>query len=306
MNAPQSGKSERLRVSPLARKFAEENNIDLALVPGTGTGGKITQADIEKAVKDGTAVKLDGSSEDSKKEFEEIPLRGMRKIIASRLVQSKAPIPHFYLTVDIGMDGVVAKREEIKKMKIETKISYNDIVMKIIADTLKDYPNVNARLEDETIRQYHDVHLGFAVALDDGLITPVIRNCDTKSLVTIAKEVSELAGLAILRKLRRQHYEGATFTVSNLGMFGIENFSAIINPPEGAILAIGAIEKRPVVVDDTIAVQHRMKMTISADHRVMDGAQAAKFLQNLKQNIEHPDKLALWFFLFLLQTISNM
>lgn len=277
-----------MNASPIARRLAEEHGIDLSLLQGTGTEGRITQGDVEKAIREGTARKEDGVSGAPQAEYEELLLTGMRKIIASRLVQSKGPIPHFYLTIDIGMDKAAAMREEIKRDYPEHRVSFNDLVLKIIADTLVRHPSVNARLEGETIRRYHRVHLGFAVALEEGLLTPVIRECDTKNLIAVAREVAELSERARNRRLRRYEYEGGTCTVSNLGMFGIEEFSAVINPPEGAILAVGAIQKRPVVIDDSVEIQRRMKVTISSDHRVMDGAQAAQFLKDLKANFENP------------------
>ena len=248
---------------------------------------------MENAIREGTAIKKTEDSGAPEPEFTEIPVTGMRKIIASRLVLSKAPIPHFYLTIDANMEEVVARREALKKETPNQKISYNDIVLRITALTLSAHPIVNACLENEIIRQYRRVHLGFAVALEDGLITPVIRNSDKKGIAELSKEVAELSERARQRKLRRQEYEGATFTVSNLGMFGIEHFSAIINPPQGAILAVGSIEKRPVAVGDEIKAQYRMKATISCDHRVMDGAQAAVFMKSLKHNLENPASLPL-------------
>lgn len=283
---------ERSKISPLARKLAEQNRINVTLITGTGPGGRIIQRDIEKAIAEGITAEQK-VPETVSVEYEDIPLKGIRKVIAMRLVQSKAPIPHFYLTIDIGMDKIVALRDEIKAINVEQKISYNDMVLKIVSFTLKQHPEINARLEGEFIRRYKKVHLGVAVALEDGLITPVIRNSDSKGLVALAKELADLVDRAKQRKLRRQEYEGATFTVSNLGMYGIENFSAVINPPEGAILAVGAIEKRPVVVGDKIEIQHRMKVTISSDHRVMDGSQSAQFMHDLKLNMEHPVSLML-------------
>lgn len=224
----------------------------------------------------------------SNEDYIDIPLKGIRRVIARRLVESKAPIPHFYLTSEFGMDKIAALRSQLKKKNSEVNITYNDIIMKLTAVTLKEFPYINAHFFGDSIRKYRSVHIAFAVAVDDGIITPVIRNCDIKSIEEITQESKTLTERAKVKRLKRKEYEGATFTVTNLGMYPIENFSAIINPPECAILAIGSIKKTPVVENDTIKISHRMKVTLSCDHRVIDGAMGAEFLTKLKNNMENP------------------
>jgi pyruvate dehydrogenase E2 component (dihydrolipoamide acetyltransferase) len=216
----------------------------------------------------------------------------MRKVIATRLVQSKGPVPHFYLTIEVDMGRARELRESAKALNPELGISYNEIILKACAAALQLHPQVNASFQGEAIRYHRRIHLGLAVSLEDGLITPVIRNGESKSLQEIAREAKELIARARSRKLKPEEYTGATFTVSNLGMMGIEEFSAIINPPEGAILAVGAVAEKPVVVNGKLEVGLRCRMTLSCDHRVVDGATGAKFLQTLKQILENPVYLA--------------
>jgi pyruvate dehydrogenase E2 component (dihydrolipoamide acetyltransferase) len=217
----------------------------------------------------------------------------MRKVIATRLVQSKAPVPHFYLAIEVNMQRAKELRESASLLDAGLKLSYNDIILKAVAAALRQNPEVNASFQGETIRYHHRINLGMAVATDGGgLITPVIRNADFKSLAEISSESKELAARARTRKLLPDEYAGSTFSISNLGMMGIDEFSAVINPPEGAILAVGAVAEKPVVVDGRVEVGLRCRLTLSCDHRVVDGAMGAKFLQSLKQIVENPVYLA--------------
>jgi pyruvate dehydrogenase E2 component (dihydrolipoamide acetyltransferase) len=219
-------------------------------------------------------------------DVQEVELTAVRRTIAKRLVQSKGPIPHFYLTVEVAMDRVWDAYKALRDQK--STISVNDIIVKATALALRQHPDINASFGGDHIRQFTRVHIGMAVALDDGLITPVLRDADLKPLEEISEEARTLVDRARARKLQPGEYTGATFSISNLGMMGIEEFSAIINPPEAAILAVGAVRQVPVVVDGQLAVGYRMKMTLSVDHRVADGAGGARFLQTLKRFLEHP------------------
>ena len=217
----------------------------------------------------------------------------MRKVIATRLVQSKAPVPHFYLAIEVDMQRTKELRDSANLLNPELKISYNDVILKACAAALRQNPAVNASFQGESIRYHHRVHLGMAVAIDGGgLITPVVRNADTKSLAEISSESKDLTARARTRKLAPEEYTGSTFSVSNLGMMGIDEFSAVINPPEGAILAVGAVVEKPVVANGRVEPGLRCRLTLSCDHRVVDGATGAKFLQTLKQIIENPVYLA--------------
>jgi pyruvate dehydrogenase E2 component (dihydrolipoamide acetyltransferase) len=215
----------------------------------------------------------------------------MRAAIARRMPLSKAPVPHFYVTSEIAMDAAWALREQLNALDGQPKISVNDFVIRACALTLLDHPGVNASFQGESIRVYHRAHIGIAVALEDGLITPVLRDADGKSLARIAVEARDLAERARGRKLRTSELSGATFSISNLGMLDVTGFSAIINPPEGAILAVGSVRQVPVVTDGALAVGRRMLLTISCDHRVMDGAMGARFLQDVKRRLEEPLRL---------------
>ncbi|MDX1495713.1 MAG: dihydrolipoamide acetyltransferase family protein, partial [Longimicrobiales bacterium] len=219
----------------------------------------------------------------------------MRKTIAKRLVTSIGPVPTFYLTIDVDMTRAMEARRSLNAALEDdgVKISFNDIVLKATAAALRQHPNCNAQWHDDHIRRYNAVHLGVAVAIEDGLITPIIRNAHRKGLVQIGEEVKEMAGRAREKKLKPEEYTGATFSVSNLGMFGIHEFTAIINPPEAGILAVGGIEETPVVVDGEVVVRPRMRVTMSCDHRVIDGAQGSRFLQTLKTMLEEPAAILL-------------
>lgn len=278
-----------MRASPLARRLASEAGLDLAGVRGTGPAGRITKADIEAAAADapdGFAV----PAGEPGVEIEEVPVSQMRKAIAKRLATSIGPVPTFYLTVDVDMSRMLEVRANVNRM-LETqgvKTSINDFILRAVASALARHPEVNASWQESVIRRHHRVHLGIAVAIEDGLITPIVRDAHLKGVAAIAAEVRELAARAREKKLKPDEYTGATFSVSNLGMFGIEEFTAIINPPEAAILAVGAVEDRVVAVDGQPAVRSRMKMTMSCDHRVIDGATGARFLRTLKDYLEEP------------------
>jgi pyruvate dehydrogenase E2 component (dihydrolipoyllysine-residue acetyltransferase) len=290
----------RLRVSPLARKLAQRANIDLARVTGTGPSGRIIQRDIEafaaarpQAVAPAAPSAPAGSvmapaSARTGPDTEDIPLSPIRAAIARQMTQSKAPVPHFYITTEIAMERAAALREELQALPGAPKVTFTDVVVRACAVTLQKHPGINASFTGEAIRRHRAAHIGIAVAVEDGLITPVLRDCDRKSLFQIAAESRDLVERTRARKLRQQELSGATFSVSNLGMFPVDEFSAIINPPEGAILAVGAIVDKPVVVDGQLAVGKRMRVTLSADHRVMDGAMGARFLADLKAALEAP------------------
>jgi len=297
--APASAQSDGIRVkaSPLARRLAEEMGVDIARVPGSGPGGRIVKRDVEDAKASGAAtpVAAPATWATDGVEFEDFPTSQMRKTIAKRLVTSIGPVPTFYLTMDIDMGRVIDARKSINAMleKDGIRISVNDIVLKATAAALRQHPNCNAQWHDGFIRRFNAVHIAVAVAIDDGLITPVIKNAHAKGLTQISAEVRELAGRARDKKLTPDEYTGSTFSLSNLGMFGIHEFTAIINPPEAGILAIGGIEETPVVVDGQVAVRPRMRITMSCDHRVIDGAQGSRFLQTLKAMLEEPTAILL-------------
>ena len=281
---------ERIKASPVARRLGREEGVDLTALQGSGPGGRIVKRDVEEAAKGHEGLPSAAIHADRETDYEDVPLSQMRKSIAKRLVESIGPIPHFFLTIDLDMTRAVEARERINA-QIEReglKISFNDIVLKATALALGRHPECNAHWGGDHIRRFHRVHLAVAVAIDDGLITPVIRDAHKKGLVAIAGEVRDLAGRAREKKLKPAEYMGGTFSVSNLGMFGIEEFTAVINPPEAGILAVGRMEERPVVVDGELEIQTRMKITMSCDHRVIDGAQGSRFLQTLKGILEEP------------------
>ena len=287
----------RLRVSPLARKLAQRAGIELSRLTGTGPSGRIIQRDIEAylaarpAAAPATprpAMAAVAAAARSGPEVEDVALTPIRAAIARQMVQSKAPVPHFYITTEIAMERAVALREELQALPGAPKVTFTDIVVRAVAVTLRAHPGVNASFHGDAIRRHQAVHVGIAVAVEDGLITPVLRDCDQKAIFRIATESRDLVERTRARKLRQQELSGATFSVSNLGMFPVDEFSAIINPPEGAILAVGAIVDKPVVVDGQLAVGKRMRVTLSCDHRVMDGAMGARFLADLKAALEAP------------------
>src|ERR1051326_8142108 len=275
---------ERRRSSPLARRMARDLGVPLESLQGSGPQGRIIAKDVENAK--GVAPAIVPASR-RKLESKSIPLSAMRRTIAKRLAESTGPIPHFYLTADYDVTQLVSMRQQLADIE-GSKVSLNDFIIRAVALALTHHPNVNASWGDEAIEQHGEVHIGVAVATADGLITPVIRNADQKSVSDIAKEVRVLADKAKNRKLLPTEYQGSTFTISNLGAWGIEEFTAIINPPNSAIVAIGAAEQRPVVVNGQVIVRDRMKVTMSCDHRVIDGALGAEFLKTLRQYIEQP------------------
>ena len=296
--AAQRGDGERLRSSPLARRLASEQGLDLGQVQGSGPGGRIIKRDIEAAIETGGAqaaaapsavaapamrrVSRDGEA------YHDEPLSQMRKTIAKRLVESIGPIPTFYLTAEFDLERAAEMRAAMAALGDEYKVSFNDIIMKATATALAMHPEVNAHWLGDKIRFFNRVHLGMAVAIDEGLITPVIFDADVKRMSEMSAEAKALAKRARDRRLKPEEYMGATFSVSNLGMFGIDQFTAIINPPEAGILAIGGVEEKPVVQDGELVIRRRMRVTMSCDHRVIDGATGAKFLQTLRRMIENP------------------
>jgi pyruvate dehydrogenase E2 component (dihydrolipoamide acetyltransferase) len=297
--------SGRLIVSPLAARMAAESGIDLRSINGSGPGGRIIKRDVEDLISQGKTsapaaaapqrhlravggAALPKTAAGQPSAYHDEPASEMRRTIAKRLVTSLGPIPHFFLTVEIEMDRAAEMRAGINALDPELKISINDIVIKVAAAALMQHPQVNASFQDKAVRYYEHADIGVAVAIEDGLITPIVRAADQKSLGEIAAEVRDLAERARNRKLRPEEYLGATFSISNLGMFGIDEFTAVINPPEGAILAVGAMAVKPVVRDGEVVVRQMMHVTMSCDHRVIDGATGAKFLQTFKKILENP------------------
>jgi pyruvate dehydrogenase E2 component (dihydrolipoamide acetyltransferase) len=288
---PPQGGGEAQRSSPLARRLAAERGVALDALQGSGPGGRIIKRDVEAAASAApvsrapspapAAARADGDHSD-------IPLTQLRKTIARRLAESIGPVPTFYLTAELDMERVAEMRGAMADLGDAFKVSFNDIVIKAVATALAQHPECNAHWMGDAIRQWHRVHIGMAVAIEDGLITPVIFDADRKSLRQIASESRDLAKRARDRKLKPDEYTGSTFSISNLGMFGIDQFTAIINPPEAGILAVGSIEAKPVVVDGAVTVRRRMRVTMSCDHRVIDGAAGARFLQTLRRLIENP------------------
>ncbi|HET9683480.1 MAG TPA: dihydrolipoamide acetyltransferase family protein [Gemmatimonadaceae bacterium] len=290
--APQpapSGEARQVRSSPLARRLASERGLDLGSVQGSGPNGRIIRRDIENAP--AAAVTSTGPSvlrSSDQADFQDVPLNNIRKVIAKRLSESIGPIPTFYLTVELDLTRVMEMRAAMADLGDEFKVSVNDVLLKAIAVALSKHPEVNAHWLGDHIRYFNRVHLGMAVATDDGLIVPVIWDADRKGMAQISREAKELAKRARERKLKPEEFTGSTFSVSNLGMFGIDQFTAIINPPEAGILAIGTGEDKLVVVDGEPVVRKRVRLTMSCDHRVIDGAVGAKFLQTLRRLVENP------------------
>jgi pyruvate dehydrogenase E2 component (dihydrolipoamide acetyltransferase) len=297
-----------VKASPLARSMAAQSRVPLESLSGSGPGGRIIKRDVESWL---AAPRLaapapapPGEAKAAAKPSRPaipvpsvqpgtaIPLTGMRRTIAKRLAESKFTAPHFYVTVEVDMDAAVALREQLAESE-DVRLSYNDLVLKACAKALTRFPVVNASWTGEAIQTHAEVHLGVAVSLPEGLITPVVRDADRKHVVQISREVKDLAARARDRKLKPEEFSGSTFTVSNLGMMDVTEFTAIINPPESAILAVGAVRKVPVVKDDQVAVGHRMKVTLSCDHRVVDGALGAQFLAEVRRLLENPVGLLL-------------
>ncbi|MGB3947882.1 MAG: pyruvate dehydrogenase complex dihydrolipoamide acetyltransferase [Bacteroidia bacterium] len=272
----------RIKISPLAKKLAEDKGIQLKQLKGSGDGGRIVKRDIDNFKSNGNVPAFVGVES-----YTEEPVSQMRKTIARRLGESKFSAPHFYLTMEIDMDEAIKAREAINTVA-SAKISFNDIIIKAVAASLRKHPKINASWLGDKIRYNNHIHIGVAVAVEEGLLVPVVRFADGKTLSQIATEVRAYAAKAKDKKLQPNDWEGNTFTISNLGMFGIEEFTAIINPPDACILAVGGIKQTPVVKNGQIVPGNIMKLTLSCDHRVVDGALGAAFLQTLKHNLENP------------------
>jgi pyruvate dehydrogenase E2 component (dihydrolipoamide acetyltransferase) len=315
--AGEAGGPGRVKASPLARRMARDSGVDLKLVAGSGPGGRVVKRDLEGAVRGAatavvpapasSAVTAPAAAPPSAPAparapaprpteparagvpYEDVPLTQIRKTIARRLATSLGPIPHFFLTTEVDMERAAEARDALNRQLGERgKLSFNDIIIKATALALRKHRECNAWFQEDHIRYWNEVHIGMAVAVEDGLITPVIRNADLKTLTEIGREAQELAERARNRRLQPSEYTGATFSVSNLGMFDIDEFTAVINPPESGIIAIGSIGARPVVVDGQLVPRRRMRITMSCDHRVIDGATGAVFLKTLKQMLENP------------------
>lgn len=296
-----SAKTEkgRIKASPLAKKLAEEKSIDLSAIEGTGDNGRIIKRDIERVEKEGAPQAKEKTESapagapvsepiaTGEEDYEDVPLSQMRKTIAKRLVESKFSAPHFYLTMEINMDQAIEARKRINEVA-EVKTSFNDLIIKASSLALRKNPKANASWLGDKIRYYKHIHMGVAVAVDDGLVVPVIRHADQKGVVQIARESQDYAEKAHNKQLQPEDYEGNTFSISNLGMYGIDQFTAIINPPDSCILAVGKIKKQPVVNDGELQETNVMTVTLSCDHRSVDGAIGSGFLKTFKENMEDP------------------
>jgi len=274
--------NERQKISPLAKKLAEDKGIRLNTLKGSGDGGRIIKRDIDNYKSSGGAPEFVGVES-----YTEEGVSQMRKTIARRLAESKFSAPHFYLTMEIDMDEIIKAREVINTVA-GVKISFNDLVIKAVASSLRKHPKINSSWLGDKIRYNNHIHIGVAIAVEEGLLVPVVRFADGKTLTQIATEVRNYSAKAKDKKLQPSDWEGNTFTISNLGMFGIEEFTAIINPPDACILAVGGIKQTPVVKNGQIVPGNLMKVTLSCDHRVVDGVLGAAFLQTLKRNLENP------------------
>lgn len=279
----ETGEREEIKASPRAKALAREHGIELSTLKGSGPGGRIVESDV-------LAVKAPRS--DRPRAATEKPLSQMRKAIARTTTSSKAPVPHFYVTSDIDMGEAVRFRQQYKQARAEHP-SVTDMIMKAVALALQKHPEINVSYAGDVLRQHHRIDLGMAVGLDDGLITPVIRDCESKSLRQIAAETKRLAERARKRQLAPEEYTGSTFSVSNLGMYDVDSFIAVLTPPEAAALAVGSIREEPVVSGSRVRLGRRMRVTLSCDHRALDGLQAAAFLKEVKRILEHPIELIL-------------
>jgi pyruvate dehydrogenase E2 component (dihydrolipoamide acetyltransferase) len=285
--APAANSNGRVIASPLAKKLAEEKGVDISTVAGTGEAGRIVKRDVDHYVPYTPAQRSFSAAPAGQESFTDVTISQMRKTIARRLAESKFTAPHFYLTMDIDMDNAIKSRKSLNAIE-GVKVSFNDMVVKAVAMALKQHPTVNSSWLGDVIRQNHHVHIGVAVAVEDGLLVPVVRFADTKGLTQIGAEVKDFAQKAKDKKLQPADWEGNTFTISNLGMFGIEAFTAIVNPPDACILAIGGIKEVPVVKNGQVVPGNVMKVTLSCDHRVVDGASGSAFLQTFKNYMENP------------------
>jgi pyruvate dehydrogenase E2 component (dihydrolipoamide acetyltransferase) len=280
-SAPQTPADGRVKASPLARRMASERGLNLTSLQGSGPGGRIVKRDVLSAPMGG-AVTTPATP------FDDVPLTQIRKTIARRLSESIGPIPHFFLTTEVDMERAADARTALNALGDDTRISFNDIVLKVVAEALVAHRECNAWWQGDHIRYFTDAHISVAVAIPDGLITPVVRNANHKTLRQISQEVRELAARASDKKLTPEEYTGGTFSVSNLGMFGIDQFTGVINPPEAGLLAVGAITDKPVAHEGKLEVRKRMRLTMSCDHRVIDGATGARFLQSVQRMLENP------------------
>ncbi|QDE96651.1 pyruvate dehydrogenase complex dihydrolipoamide acetyltransferase [Myxococcus xanthus] len=294
--APAQAGGRRVRASPVAKKIAREKGLDLTQVSGSGPSGRVVKRDIEEALARGPAVAPAAKKAPSaqpapgvRPEPTVVPLSSMRKVIAQRMTEVKPGVPHFYLTIEVDMEAASKVREEAKAMDL--KVSVNDLIVKAVAMAVRRYPKINVSLQGDKVVQFHSVDVGIAVALEEGLITPILRDADQKGLQAIATGVRELAERARKRALKPEEYTGGSITVSNLGMYGIDQFVAVINPPQASILAVGAVSEKAVVRDGQLAVRKMMTATLSCDHRVIDGAIGAEFLRELRGLLEHPTRL---------------
>jgi pyruvate dehydrogenase E2 component (dihydrolipoamide acetyltransferase) len=292
--APTEG-GGRVKASPLARRVAGEAGIDIGAIAGSGPGGRVVLRDVESArtMTSQARPRNGGASPmrtDSGRDYADLPLSQMRKTIAKRLVESIGPVPHFFLRIEVDMTRTLSARKRVNALLEDEglKLSINDFILKAVAQALEKHPEVNAHWVGDAVRRHFRVHLGVAVAVEDGLITPVIRDANRKSLAEISVEVRELAERGREKKLQPEEYTGSTFSVSNLGMFGIQEFTGVINPPEAGILAIGGIEDTPTIEKEQVVSRPIMRVTMSCDHRVIDGATGARFLQTLRQMLEEP------------------
>ncbi|WP_438456277.1 pyruvate dehydrogenase complex dihydrolipoamide acetyltransferase [Wolbachia endosymbiont of Kerria lacca] len=276
----------RIKVSPLAKKIAQNEGVDIKRLKGTGPYGRIIKADVLEF--------LDQTK--SYERFEEnttVEVSNMRQVIAQRLVESKQNIPHFYLTVDCHVDKLISLKNEVNSANENNKVTINDLIIKAVSFSMKKFPDINSSWIDTKIVRYSNIDISIAVALEDGLITPIVKNADEKSVLSISKEVKDLVNRARSGKLRPEEFQGGGFTISNLGMFGIKTFSAIINPPQSCIMAVGASKKQPVVISEKIEIAEVMTVTLSVDHRAVDGGLGAKFLNAFKYYIENPTVMLL-------------
>ena len=309
VEVPELQEGERVKASPLARRMAQDASMDLSRVRGSGPGGRVVKRDVEAARDSHGAIDPPSGGmapvQDPRQhpavagspgvDFEDIPLSQMRKTIARRLVESLGPVPHFFLRITVDMSRILEARKRVNQIleKDGEKVSINDFFLRATAQALYGHPEVNSQWMGESVRRNYRVHLGVAVAVEDGLITPVVRDANLKGLAEISREVRELAARGREKRLQPEEYTGSTFSVSNLGMFGIHEFTGIINPPEAGILAVGGVEETPVVEDGEVVVRPIMKVTMSCDHRVIDGATGARFLQTLKGMMEEPAAILL-------------
>jgi pyruvate dehydrogenase E2 component (dihydrolipoamide acetyltransferase) len=286
-----------MKASPLARRIAEQEGIDIQTIEGTGPGGRITKQDVERAIAERSQAPAGETEAEAEYEiqpeiegYEDIELTKIRRVIAQRLQKSKVTAPHFYVDVTADATAITRLKEDFEKRsdKPADKTTFNDIVVKIVSHALKEFPTVNASFLEDRIRLHGAINIGVAVAVDDGLVVPVVRNADQKSITQISHEVIELARKARNRRLLPDEYRGGTFTITNLGMYGVEGFHAIINPPESGILAVSAIIQKAVVVEGEITVRPCVKLSLSVDHRVVDGSVAAQFLARIKELVENP------------------